>query len=66
MKKVILFFLVLWICTSHIYSSPPKVHYNHDGHPHYYSLYLSLEKGIGASDYIRFIWPENIHTSDKS
>ena len=58
MKPCILLLVCLISMTSaHIYSSPPKVTYNYDGYPSYYSLFMSLETGIGANDYLRIIWP---------
>jgi len=40
--KVVLLVLLLSMAHSHIYSSPPTITYNYDGHPYYYSLYMSL------------------------
>ena len=64
--RVVLLVLLLWLAHSHIYSSPPTITYNYDGYPSYYSLYLSLETGIGATDYLRLIWPEQIHNTVKT
>ena len=53
------------VIQAHIYSAPSKITYNYDGHPQYYSLFVSLESGIGASDYLKVIWPESIHNTRK-
>jgi hypothetical protein len=66
MKGVLLCLLLLAISQAHIYSSPPKIAYNYEGYPSYYSLFMSLETGIGASDYLRIIWPEQIHNTVKT
>ena len=58
--------LLLSLAQGHIYSEVPRVTYNHDGHPSYYSLYMSLENGMGASDFLRLTWPEQIHTTLKT
>lgn len=63
MKLVLLFLCALVIANSHIYSSTPKVTYNYDGKPLIYHLYISLETGLGANDYLHLIWPEQIHLS---
>jgi len=65
-KPLLLLFLLLLITNSHIYSSPPKVTYSYSGAPQYYSLFMSLETGIGATDYLRLIWPEQIHVTFKT
>lgn len=57
MKRVLVLLLTVCLAFSHIYSSPPRVTYNYDGYPSYYSLYFSIENGIGATDYLRIIWP---------
>ena len=57
MKLVLLFLCTLVLIHSHIYSSTSKVTYNYDGKPLIYHLYLSLETGLGASDYLHLIWP---------
>lgn len=66
MKRMLVFLLAAYLACSHIYSSPPRVTYNYDGYPSSYSLYFSLENGIGASDYLRLIWPEQIHNTLKN
>jgi len=66
MKQALLLFLLLLTAYSHIYSVPPKVTYNYDGRPLYFSLFLSLENGLGATDYLRFNWNEQIYTTAKS
>lgn len=66
MKKFVLLLLLMAIAHSHIYSSPPKVTYGYSGTPLYYSLYMSLEIGIGATDYLRINWPENLHNTNKN
>ena len=35
-------FLLLSQAQGHIYSETPRVTYNYDGNPSYYSLYMSL------------------------
>lgn len=53
MKEFLLLLLLALAVRSHIYSSTPKVTYNYEGTPLYFSLFMALEKGIGASDYLR-------------
>lgn len=57
MRALLLIALLLALTQGHIYSSPPTITYGYDGYPYYYSLFLSLETGIGASDYLRIVWP---------
>lgn len=66
MKQLLLLFLLLLTTLSHIYSVPPKVTYNYDGRPLYFSLFLSLENGLGSTDYLRLNWNEQIYTSAKT
>ena len=40
-----------------------KISYNFDGQTLGYKLYFSLESGLGATDYLRILWPEAIHTA---
>jgi hypothetical protein len=54
MKEFLLLLLLVLLAHGHIYSSTPKVTYNYNGRPLYFSLYMSLQNGIGASDYLRF------------
>lgn len=54
MKEFLLLLLLVLLTHSHIYSSTPKVIYNYNGRPLYFSLFMSLQNGIGASDYLRF------------
>lgn len=61
MRILLLFVCLLAITHSHIYSSTPKVTYNYDGRPLIYHLYMSLETGLGANDFLHLIWPEQIH-----
>ena len=63
---LLLLVLLAWLGAGHIYSSTPKVTYNYDGYPQYYSLFLSLETGIGADDYLKIVWPEQLYTTAKS
>ncbi len=65
MNKLILLVLLVCLGGAHIYSSSPRITYNYDGYPYYYSLFLSLETGIGATDYLRLIWPEALHVTNK-
>jgi len=65
-RLVILSLLLVCLAHSHIYSSPPKTFYDFNGNPKYYSIYFSLEYGIGASDYLRLIWPDQIYNSNKN
>ena len=64
--RIIVLLLIIAISHSHIYSSPPKITYTYNGRPKYYSLYMSLQSGLGASDYLRLIWPEAIHNTLKT
>lgn len=57
MKKLLFALAIIYLASSHIYSAPPKVTYAYSGIPLYYSLYMSLETGIGATDYLRIAWP---------
>ncbi len=57
MRILLLFVCLLAITHSHIYSSTPKVTYNYDGRPLIYHLYMSLETGLGANDFLHLIWP---------
>jgi hypothetical protein len=57
MRLLLLFVCTLALVHAHIYSSVPKVTYNYDGKPLVYHLYLSLETGLGANDYLHLIWP---------
>jgi len=66
MKQTLLLLMLVLSIYAHIYSSPPKVNYDFNGNPKYYSLFLSLETGIGASDYIKLLWPEQIYTTLKT
>lgn len=67
MTKLPLLLLSLLVLTScHIYSSTPKVTYNYNGYPLYFSLYMSLQNGIGASDYIRVNMYQILYTSAKT
>ena len=66
MKAIYLLLLLALSTHCHIYSSPPKVTYGYDGTPLYYSLFLALETGIGATDYLRINWAEKIHNSLKT
>lgn len=66
MKRVLILVLLACLACAHIYSAPPKITYNYDGYPSYYSLYLSIENGIGATDYLRIFWPEQIHVTAKT
>lgn len=62
----ILSFLLLCV-HSHIYSSDTKVTYDFNGNPLTYHIFLSLETGIGADDYLMINWPLRIHSgTDKS
>ena len=66
MKQALLLFLLLLTAYTHIYSVPPKVTYNYDGRPLYFSLFLSLENGLGATDFLRLNWNEQIYTTAKT
>lgn len=66
MKILTLLALLFLLGQSHIYSSRPTVTYNNYGYPLRYSLFMSLETGIGSNDYLRIIWPEQIHASTKN
>lgn len=67
MKTLLLFMLCLLGCHSHIYASDTKVTYDYDGSPLIYHLYMSLETGLGADDYLKVIWPFAFHvTNSKS
>ena len=66
MKEFLLLLLLVLLAQGHIYSSPPKVTYNYNGRALYFSLYMSLERGIGASDYLRLIFYEKMYVTLKS
>lgn len=66
MKELLLLLLLVLLAQGHIYSSPPKVTYNINGRPLYFSLYMSLERGIGASDFLRMIFFERMYVTLKS
>lgn len=66
MKGLIVVLLLIGGTLAHIYSTSPRITYNYDGYPEYYSFYFSLETGIGASDYLRIVWPENLHSTNKN
>ena len=57
LRQMLSLVLLLCLVRGHIYSEVPRVTYGYDGNPSYYSLYMSLENGMGASDYLRLIWP---------
>lgn len=63
MKHWIAFLALLLVVTSHIYSTPPRVTYNYDGKPKYHSLFMSLETGMGASDFLKIVWWEKLHVT---
>ena len=60
--KIGLLLLLVVLAQTHIYSSDSKVTYDFDGNPKIYHLYLSLESGLGADDYLKIIFPTKIHT----
>ena len=66
MKAVIISILLIAIANAHIYSSPPETFYDYNGNPKYYSIYFALESGLGASDYLRLIWPDQIFNTNKN
>lgn len=66
MKEFLLLLLMVVLASGHIYSTTPKVTYNYNGKPLYFSLYMSLQDGIGASDYLRFNFYEQMYSSAKS
>lgn len=66
MKNIIILLTIIAIAQMHIYSSTPKVTYDFNGRPKFYSLYMSLQTGLGANDYLRLIWPEQIHNTVKT
>ena len=53
--------LLVVLAQTHIYSSDSKVTYDFDGNPKIYHLYMSLETGLGADDYLQIIFPTKIH-----
>lgn len=66
MKQALILLLLCLAAHAHIYSSPPKVTYNYNGYPLYFSLYLSLQNGIGASDYLKFTFGSTLYASVKT
>lgn len=66
MKEFLLVLLLALAVRSHIYSSTPKVVYNYNGRPLYFSLYMSLQNGIGSSDYLRLIFLEKMYVTAKT
>lgn len=66
MKTVLLFILLLHAIEPHIYSTTPKITYSYSGTPLYYSLYMNMQLGMGATDYLRLVWPEQIHNTIKT
>ena len=61
MKTLLLFMLCLLGCHAHIYASDTKVSYDYDGDPLIYHIYMSMETGLGADDYLKILWPIPIH-----
>jgi hypothetical protein len=66
MKELLLLLLLILLARSHIYSTTPKVTYNYNGSPLYFSLYMSLQNGIATSDYLRFNFLQQMYATDKS
>jgi hypothetical protein len=67
MRIMLLLLALVAISQCHIYSAPPKITYDMDGFPRIYHIYMSIETGLGASDYLQLLWPEVIHaSSDKT
>ncbi len=66
MKEFLILLLLVVLASGHIYSTTPKVTYNYKGRPLYFSLYMSLQNGIGASDYLRFNFLEQMYSSAKT
>lgn len=65
MKIFFLLLCCILLVNSHIYSSTPGVTYDINGNPLIYHLYVSLEYGLGASDYMQLVWPQLIHNPTK-
>jgi hypothetical protein len=63
-KLLSILLATLIIAHSHIYTSTPTLTYGISGTPTTYHLYISLEYGLGPTDYIHFIWPEVIHAAN--
>ena len=66
MRTLICALLLLALTHAHIYSTTPKTTYDYSGNPRYYSLFFALENGMGASDYLRIIWPDQIFNTNKN
>ena len=64
MKVIIIFLLCFCVTYSHIYASDSKITYDYDGNPKIYHIYLSLDTGIGADDYLKINWPTAIHPTN--
>jgi hypothetical protein len=44
-----------------------RVAYTYDGSPLSYNIFFNLESGLGATDFLRIVWPEALHTgTDKT
>ena len=61
MKTALAVLLFICLASAHIYSSDSKVTYDFNGQPMIYHIYLSLETGLGADDYLHIKWPTKIH-----
>jgi hypothetical protein len=66
MKQVLLLLILFLAVKAHIYSTTPKVTYNYNGYPLYFSLFMSLEKGIGASDYLKLTLYQQMYVTAKT
>lgn len=71
MPKQAKLLLTIWLIVistyCHIYSSDSTVKYDYGGNPLSYHIFLSMDKGIGANDYLKINWPLRLHSStDKS
>lgn len=48
--------LTLGFC-GQISSWDTKISYGYDGRPLSYNLFFNLDSGLGATDYLRIVWP---------
>ena len=64
--QLLLLLALAIFASGHIYSAKPQVTYNYDGKPWIYHLFIELETGLGADDYLKITMPEVIHETVKN
>jgi hypothetical protein len=64
---VLLLVLAALSSCGQISSWDTRITYSYNGSPLSYNLFFKLDSGIGATDYLRLLWPEALHTgTDKT